>query len=84
MPKITSITVEFVDPDNAELKMTKSINIGDLSTQEEIDERIAQHESTFRHRIAIGVIKPPETLVDNSPVSPTPLPDPVVTQDPTP
>lgn len=66
MAKITSINVEFVDPDNAALRMTKTINIGDLNTQEEIDARIAQHENTFKYRIAIGTIKPADTLVDTT------------------
>lgn len=70
MPKITTITVEFVDPGNPTLKMSKNINIGDLNTQEEIDARIAQHENTFRHRIAIGSIKPADTLVDVTPADP--------------
>ena len=85
MPKITTITVEFVDPDNAALKMSKTINIGDLNTQEEIDARIAQHENTFRHRIAIGAIKVADTLTDTTPPEgPTPV-DPVPpAQDPAP
>jgi hypothetical protein len=71
MPKVTSITVEFVDETDPTLKMSKMINIGDLNTQEEIDARIAQHENTFRHRISIGSIKPADTLVDTTPVDPT-------------
>jgi len=49
--------VEFLDSESS-LKQTKTINIGDLTTPEEITERYEQHMNSFKHRLSIGLIKP--------------------------
>lgn len=51
-------TVEFKDTTSG-LAQTKSINVGDLEPANYAN-RYAEHKATFEHRLAIGLIRPPE------------------------
>ena len=55
-----AVVVKFTDTKNPEYFTTKTINLFDITSQEELDERINNHKRTFLHRISIGVIQPQE------------------------
>jgi hypothetical protein len=49
------VEVIFIDP-NSELTHNRTINIGDLSTDDQIKERINDHLRAFGHRVKVGTI----------------------------
>lgn len=65
-----TISVRLIDSENPRLWAVKTINLFDVSSQEEVENRLESHKRSFLHRINIGVIQEQDEPVDENPENP--------------